>query len=173
MGVQCCNKQGKFENFEKVQQEFPPQQNNSNHGLLMSEAMASCHAISWLKIEGKPDALIGDPLDTEMFKWTGWKLDEENATETIAQRFRHPQGNLELALLKRFDFESQLMRSSVVVMHEKSVRAFVKGAPEKIATLCSSVPSDFNEVNMGFTMGGYRVIAIATKEMPQLNEQSA
>jgi magnesium-transporting ATPase (P-type) len=101
--------------------------------------MSCCHAISWLKLEGKEDQLIGDPLDVQMFEWSGWKLNEENATDTIAQRIQHPKGGLELALLKRFDFESQLMRQSVVVMNGNSLRAFVKGAPEKIATLCTNV----------------------------------
>jgi len=33
--------------------------------------MASCTAIAWLN-----DRLIGDPLDVEMFNYTGWKLEE-------------------------------------------------------------------------------------------------
>jgi hypothetical protein len=33
---------------------------------------------------------VGDPLDVEMFLSTGWKIDEDNATETIAQRITPP-----------------------------------------------------------------------------------
>ena len=73
-----------------------------------------------------------------MFLSTGWKIDEENATETIAQRIRPQEGDYELCLLKRFDFNSAVMRASSIVMYssDKQVRSFVKGAPEKIKELC-------------------------------------
>ncbi len=38
---------------------------------LILEAMASCTGITYVG-----DRLIGDPLDVEMFKATGWSLDE-------------------------------------------------------------------------------------------------
>lgn len=50
--------------------------------------MASCHAVTWIKIEKKDQkvesSLVGDPLDVQMFLSTGWTIDEENATDTIA-----------------------------------------------------------------------------------------
>jgi len=39
----------------------------------MMEAMASCTAITYVN-----DNLVGDPLDVQMFKATGWSLDETN-----------------------------------------------------------------------------------------------
>ena len=44
--------------------------NHENTNLLV-EAMASCTAITY--VNGK---LVGDPLDVQMFKATGWVLDE-------------------------------------------------------------------------------------------------
>ena len=38
---------------------------------LMTEAMASCHAITYVN-----DDLVGDPLEIEMFRATDWQLDE-------------------------------------------------------------------------------------------------
>ena len=39
--------------------------------------MASCHGLSMMA-NGK---LIGDPLDLEMFKFTGWIIQEPNSME--------------------------------------------------------------------------------------------
>jgi magnesium-transporting ATPase (P-type) len=42
-----------------------------------------------------------------------------------------------LAILKRFEFSSQLQRMSVIVrnLKDNSLKAFVKGSPEKIKEL--------------------------------------
>jgi cation-transporting ATPase 13A3/4/5 len=109
----------------------------------MTEAMAVTHAITWLKEEkdGKIEMnLVGDPLDVKMFECTEWILDEENTTEFIAQRMHPKDASLEyrISLLRRFDFTSQLMRASSIVMYDvdKIFRGFVKGAPEKLRDLC-------------------------------------
>ena len=44
---------------------------------LILEAMASCTGITFVG-----ERLIGDPLDVEMFKATGWLLDEPEQTES-------------------------------------------------------------------------------------------
>ena len=45
----------------------------SSISTLLMEAMASCTAITYVN-----DNLVGDPLDVQMFKATGWSLDETN-----------------------------------------------------------------------------------------------
>lgn len=47
-------------------------------------------------------------------------------------------------------------------------RAFVKGSPEMISTLClsQSLPSNYKEILDIYTKEGYRVIALATKLLP-------
>ena len=46
--------------------------------------------------------------------------------------------NEEIAILKRFEFESKFMRSCVVVKKnfDNSYKSFVKGSPEKLFELC-------------------------------------
>jgi cation-transporting ATPase 13A2 len=55
--------------------------------------------------------------------------------------------NYELAIVKRFDFESKLQRMSVIVKNniDSTFRAYVKGSPEKVADLClpESLPGNF------------------------------
>jgi len=70
-------------------------------------------------------------------------------------------------MLRRFDFESKLQRMSVLVRsnQDNSYRVHLKGSPEKVQELCipETLPSDFQEILDGYTIQGYRVIAIATK----------
>lgn len=49
-----------------------------------------------------------------------------------------------------------------------SFKAFVKGSPEMISKLClrDTVPGDFRDVLHEYSQAGYRVIALAYKEMP-------
>lgn len=46
---------------------------------------------------------------------------------------------------------------------------FTKGAPEKVASLCLSntLPHDFNTHLADYASKGYRVIALAYKELPK------
>ena len=48
-------------------------------------------------------------------------------------------------------------------------KSFVKGSPEKIYDLCKreSIPYNFQEILKEYTQEGYRVIAVAYKELPE------
>ena len=74
------------------------------------------------------------------------------------------------ALLRRFEFSSGLQRMSVICRNEfdDKYRAFVKGSPEMISSLCikESLPPNYKEVLDIYTKEGYRVIALATKVLP-------
>jgi cation-transporting ATPase 13A2 len=109
--------------------------------ILFNEAMASCHAITYINEE-----LVGDPLDIKMFENTDWILDETNTVSNsligqndLVSAYVRPKfdagyemkpallsfeenkdgedqspeeiyssKNYELAIVKRFDFESKL-----------------------------------------------------------------
>lgn len=53
---------------------------------------------------------------------------------------------------------------------DKQFIAFVKGSPEKIQELCdpSTLPNNFEEVLETYTKEGFRVIALATKPLPEM-----
>jgi P-type E1-E2 ATPase len=78
------------------------------------------------------------------------------------------QRRIKTSLMRRFDFSSALQRMSVVCKDDFDglYRAFVKGSPEKIQELCEQVPGDFKQVLELFTNEGYRVIALAYKNLP-------
>ncbi|KAH6848478.1 hypothetical protein BKA58DRAFT_395332 [Alternaria rosae] len=156
--------------------------------------MATCHSLR--KID---DELVGDPLDVKMFDFTGWSYEEGeqkagNAGDDDPEQklspsvARPPPGReydvddvedeanrkqVELGVLKAFEFVSQLRRASVIVRQfgSKSGQVYVKGAPEVMKEICrpDSFPTDYEELLAFYTHRGFRVIACATKSIPKLN----
>lgn len=58
---------------------------------------------------------------------------------------------------------------------DKQFLAFVKGSPEKIQELCdpSTLPKNYEEVLEVYTKEGFRVIALATKPLPEMTYKLA
>ncbi|EFR01130.1 cation translocating P-type ATPase [Nannizzia gypsea CBS 118893] len=168
----------------------PTQDYGPNTAILYT--MATCHSLRM--IDGE---LIGDPLDVKMFEFTNWSYEEgshntaevyedyENISPSIARsppnfappggtgRTTEPNDAIELSILRIFEFVSQLRRASVVVRQPGSngVDIFVKGAPECMKDICipKSLPPDFSELLNYYTHRGFRVIACATKHIPQFS----
>ena len=136
---------------------------------LIVKSMAACHSL--ILYEGN---LEGDDLDLKLFTVTGWKF-----VTDIEQFSSHSfglvpervvtlnDGQATLAIMKHFPFESFLQRMLVIVkdVHLDKHIAFVKGAPEIVASFCSpdSVPKDFMQTFESFTRKGFRVLATAVK----------
>lgn len=81
--------------------------------------------------------------------------------------------DLEIGILREFPFSSSLQRMSVIVrkLGAPNFEYFCKGSPEMILTLVNkdSVPDDFHQVLESYTERGYRVIAIAHKEITKMS----
>jgi len=77
--------------------------------------------------------------------------------------------NLEIALLKTYPFDSAVQRMTVVAKKKGSpaFEVYVKGAPEKVASLCKpeTIPPDFHEVLSRHTKQGLRVLAAASRTL--------
>uniref|UniRef100_A0A673ATL3 Polyamine-transporting ATPase 13A3 n=1 Tax=Sphaeramia orbicularis TaxID=375764 RepID=A0A673ATL3_9TELE len=166
----------------------PPESEACNESLVNSAfvaCMASCHSLT--KIEGE---LSGDPLDLKMFSATGWVLEEPTEEETALHNpimptvVRPPNQvipetnqndpltenpSCEIGIVRQFPFSSGLQRMSVVVrrLGEKHMNAFMKGAPEVVASLCKehTVPQSFTETLEVYTRQGFRVIALAHRQL--------
>lgn len=145
-------------------------------------AMAACHSLTIID-----NVVSGDPLDLIMFEATEWEILEEgqdsskfdmivptivrpksSASNTFDQNFKPVQK--EVGILRQFTFSSTLQRMSVIVrtLGSDHFDLFAKGAPEKIAMLSKpeTVPDNFHDVLMKYTQHGYRVIAIAFRQLP-------
>ncbi|XP_049888726.1 polyamine-transporting ATPase 13A3-like isoform X1 [Epinephelus moara] len=166
----------------------PPESDAANETLVNTvfvACMATCHSLT--KIEGE---LSGDPLDLKMFNATGWILEEPMEKETalhnpimptVVRPPKHffPEANqnnpltqnmsCEIGIMRQFPFSSALQRMSVVGrrLGEKHMNAFLKGAPEVVASLCKqhTVPQNFTETLETYTRQGFRVIALAHRQL--------
>ncbi|XP_063410293.1 polyamine-transporting ATPase 13A3-like isoform X2 [Mytilus trossulus] len=145
-------------------------------------AMATCHSLT--RIEG---VLSGDPLDLIMFEATGWELIEEGEDSSkfdmIAPTIVRPKSDesrsfdqhfkplqKEIGIIRQFTFSSSLQRMSVIVrmLGSQNFDLFAKGAPEKIIQLSKpdTVPDDYHDKLMKYTQHGYRVLALAWRQLP-------
>uniref|UniRef100_A0AAY4ABI6 Cation-transporting P-type ATPase N-terminal domain-containing protein n=1 Tax=Denticeps clupeoides TaxID=299321 RepID=A0AAY4ABI6_9TELE len=134
--------------------------------------MATCHSLT--KINGE---LSGDPLDLKMFNATGWPsgchslflVFGPQSIQCITVFAVLLQPTYELGIVRQFPFSSALQRMSVVTrrLGEKHMEAYLKGAPEVVASLCksSTVPVNFTEVLEGYTSHGFRVIGLANCQL--------
>ena len=79
-----------------------------------------------------------------------------------------------LTIIKRYEFSSKFQSNSVIVRNtlDGSYRYFIKGAPEKIIQICNSstLPDKFYEELLQHTQNGFRVLACATKSIPESPE---
>lgn len=75
-----------------------------------------------------------------------------------------------MTIIKRFDFSSKFQSNSVIVRNnlDGAYRYFIKGAPEKIIKICNSstLPDMFYDELSQHTQNGFRVLACATKPIP-------
>ncbi|XP_061493617.1 probable cation-transporting ATPase 13A5 isoform X1 [Rhineura floridana] len=141
----------------------------------LCRAMASCHSL--LVLDGK---IQGDPLDLKMFEGTGWEMEESGPEdgETSAPQSctivrpgaAASQAPVEsIAILHQFPFSSSLLRMSVITQELGKVVCdlYMKGAPEMVASFCktNTVPKHFQAELEHFTSQGFRVIALAHKEL--------
>ncbi|GCC19852.1 hypothetical protein chiPu_0018575 [Chiloscyllium punctatum] len=75
----------------------------------------------------------------------------------------------EIGIISQFPFSSALQRMSVITrtLGERRLAAYMKGAPETVASLCKkeTVPENFSEVLEKYTQQGLRVIAVAHRKL--------
>ncbi|XP_048839261.1 cation-transporting ATPase 13A2 isoform X2 [Brienomyrus brachyistius] len=153
----------------------------------MLSAMVSCHSVALLESQS-----FGDPLELKMIESTGWQLEEpveDEQTAEIVGEFgsfrvlavmRPPASELQphgisigepVAILRRFPFSSTLQRMSVVTVGPggHGALAFLKGAPETVASLClkESIPATFSDTLSHFANDGFRVLALAYKPLDE------
>ncbi|XP_015834823.1 polyamine-transporting ATPase 13A3 isoform X2 [Tribolium castaneum] len=147
------------------------------HDDRLVQAMATCHSLT--QIAGE---LTGDPLDLSMFHFTKWILEEPGDDETarfdmLAPTIVKPVDSCDtsefpyqLGIIRQFPFSSTLQCMSVICkeLSARNMIAFTKGAPEKISAMCQpqSLPEDFHTQLSQLATQGYRVIALAWKQMP-------
>jgi cation-transporting ATPase 13A2 len=166
------------------------QEHKDDNLVKYAECKASCHSISLLK-----DEFLGDTLDIEMFKTSGWVLKDDLEgvfgeaelsktsiyPKAVADVLNSNQENhnhlYKIKTAFKFDFSSELQRMSTIVKpsYDDKYILFVKGSPEKIGELSrpDTLPSDYEDTYNKYTARGNRVIAMGYRYMVDFDPKSA
>lgn len=125
------------------------------------------HATTWVMEEPVAEALQYDVLTPTVVKP---RLDRER-TRSQERLFQLPPADpsyevpYEVGIIRQFPFSSSLQRMSVVcrTLGDRCMELYAKGAPEVVHGLCDpdSVPGDYLEILRGYTLEGFRVVAVA------------
>ena len=99
------------------------------------------------------DQLFPNPMDEEIWK------------HAMRSKFDQYLKDMKILFTKDFDFESRLMGVISSQPDSKYRLAIIKGATEKISTLCKEAGSKINKLALEYEMQGNRVISVAVKEL--------
>lgn len=131
--------------------------------------MAVCHGVTKNGRE-----LLGHSLDIETFSTTGWEIASSHPETIKYQGTTAPviaviQKINPIYIIRRFDFDAHLQRSSVVSYcpTDNCLHIMTKGSPESIKQVCNpeSIPTDFDILCSQYSIEGFYVIACAVKQL--------
>ncbi|KAI0397845.1 hypothetical protein F5Y17DRAFT_413752 [Xylariaceae sp. FL0594] len=132
--------------------------------------LATAHALVKLE-EGD---VVGDPMEKATLNALGWTLGKNDILfAKPGTALKGTSGTVQIK--RRFQFSSALKRqSSVATVNAvdpdtgnkiRGTFVGVKGAPETIGKMLSTIPNDYEETYKYFTRRGSRVLALAYKQL--------
>ena len=125
------------------------------------QVLATCHSLVQLD-----DEIVGDPLEKATLKAINWSLTKNDSM--IPRKGQSPV----LKIVQRHHFSSALKRMSVVASYtmpgssEINYMTTVKGAPEIIKDMLSSVPENYDSTYLSLSRRGARVLALGYRKLP-------
>ncbi|KAJ3489244.1 hypothetical protein NLJ89_g11549 [Agrocybe chaxingu] len=140
---------------------------HTDHKKLLSVKEASrettlCLAAAHALVRLDDGTVVGDPMEKttlDALEWTLGKGDVLTPAPSSAYKTT-------LTIRRRFQFSSALKRMSTISsLPGGRLVASVKGAPETIKGMLSSIPPWYDEVYKGYTRQGSRVLALGWKEL--------
>ncbi|KAK8106132.1 cation-transporting atpase 4 [Apiospora kogelbergensis] len=140
-------------------------------GIETTLVLATAHALVKLE-EGD---VVGDPMEKATISALGWQLGKNDSLTTKPAIAAAGGTTGSVQVKRRFQFSSALKRqSSVATVHATDPKTgnkmrgtfvAVKGAPETIMKMLTTVPADYEETYKYFTRRGSRVLALAYKQL--------
>ncbi|XP_068228733.1 endoplasmic reticulum transmembrane helix translocase [Palaemon carinicauda] len=128
------------------------------------QVIASCHSLVHLD-----DGLVGDPQEKATLAAIEWYLTKGEAV--VPRKGKAPG----MKIFHRFHFSSQLKRMSVITGYTQSgsadvlYLATVKGAPETLRPMFSSLPPNYDSTYLELSRRGARVLALGRKALGKLS----
>ncbi|XP_060532708.1 polyamine-transporting ATPase 13A3 isoform X2 [Cylas formicarius] len=142
--------------------------------------LVCCHSLTIINKQ-----IVGDPLDLKMFESTKWVMEEYEVADSNkfdmlfptvlkppknrSPENHHLEDDLQIGILREFPFSSSSQRMGVIIrrLNGSHFEYYCKGSPEMILNFVKkdTVPVDFHDVLEMYTQEGYRVIALAHKEL--------
>lgn len=124
------------------------------------QVLATCHSLVQLD-----DGIVGDPLEKATLKAINWNLTKGDSV--IPKKGKSPA----LKIVQRHHFSSALKRMCVVAGYNLSgaseihYMATVKGAPETVKNMLSSVPENYDSTYLSLSRRGARVLALGYRKL--------
>lgn len=136
--------------------------------------LVCCHSLTIIDKQ-----ITGDPLDIKMFESTGWAIEEHDVSDNskfdliFPTVLKPPKGRaadeLQIGIIREFPFSSGSQRMGVIVrkLGAHNFEYYCKGSPEMILSFVKreTIPPDFHDILESYTQEGYRVIALAHREL--------
>lgn len=131
---------------------------------------ALCLAAAHALVRLEDGTIVGDPMEKTAVEALNWQLQSGDRVCPPADS----NGVAELHIRRRFQFSSALKRMSTLSTIQKGAgsgraRVSVKGAPETIKSMLTTVPPEYDDTFKFFTRRGSRVLALAWKEMDKMS----
>jgi cation-transporting ATPase 13A1 len=124
--------------------------------------LASAHALVLLE----DGTVVGDPMERTTLDALDWKISKG---DQIGPKNKGAKVDVQINVKRRFQFSSALKRMSTVVNASdasgRRLLASVKGAPETLKKMYSTVPENYDDTYKYFTRRGSRVLALGHKVM--------
>jgi manganese-transporting P-type ATPase len=145
---------------------------SGNTPLCVLSVMASCNSL----LQSGSSDVQGDPLEIVTFKASGF-LPKDNAKHMVGlNELVHAKKAISITRCAHYPFTSALKRMSIIALIDGQEGAagsktkpnlwvFTKGAPEILATMLSSVPSNYQKMYRQYMNKGKRVLALAGKRL--------
>lgn len=135
--------------------------------------MGTCHNVVIFTQDGA-FRMIGDPMEVKMIEFSSYYYKQEKKPG-VMYTMHNPVRDVDYHVLCRFEFLSEVGRMSVICAtgNQKTKRVYLKGAPEIVKTLCNpkTIPKNYDERLSDFTVLGYRVLALAWRDLTKLEEK--
>lgn len=169
--------------------EQPLHNDYRNNMIFFCECLACCLNIDQLGTE-KFGNLMDKKIDEQMgwvqtynpytFKIEKYPAETWEISESLVLKFEKNYIDRSIrykqVIIRKFKFSSKFQTMAVITQNslDKSFRFYIKGAPETVLSYCKtgSLPQDINETLSSYTKKGLRVLACATKHLPEGNYES-